>query len=88
MIDPTPTATSTTTGGTGSASSPTLCAQGDNTLTATGLNLTYNGGTSAWHRVETYRYYATDPVAGREHYTQAAGLASATGAPATSPAGP
>ncbi|WP_232533906.1 hypothetical protein [Plantactinospora sp. KBS50] len=30
-------------------------------------------------RVETYRYFATDPVAGYEHYTQAAGTLSATG---------
>ncbi|MEU2629345.1 glycosyl hydrolase [Kitasatospora sp. NPDC007106] len=77
------------------------------TLTATGLNLTHNGGTTAfdlavdantavgnatqlrisydctgdgtWDRVETYHYFATDPVAGWEHYTQTAGLASATG---------
>jgi hypothetical protein len=35
------------------------------------------GGT--YGRVETYRYFATDPIAGTEQYTQAAGLASATG---------
>ena len=29
--------------------------------------------------METYRYFATDPVAGYEHYTQDAGLSSATG---------
>ncbi|MFC7178896.1 glycosyl hydrolase [Kitasatospora paranensis] len=79
------------------------------TLTATGLDLTYNGGTTdfdlavdantsvgnatqlrlsydctgdgSWDRVETYHYYATDPVAGWEHYTQTTGLESATGTP-------
>ncbi|MFC4019067.1 glycosyl hydrolase [Micromonospora sp. GCM10011542] len=39
-------------------------------------DLTGNGG---WERVETSRYFATDPVPGYEHYTQNAGLASATG---------
>ncbi|PZF86393.1 hypothetical protein C1I99_28910, partial [Micromonospora deserti] len=39
-------------------------------------DLTGNGG---WERVETYRYFATDPVPGYEHYTQQAGLLSATG---------
>ena len=76
-------------------------------FTATGLNLTYAGGQTAfdlfldagtavgngvqvrvsydltgngsWDRVETYRYFATDPVTGYEHYTQAAGLASSSG---------
>lgn len=32
-----------------------------------------------WDRTETYRYFATDPVPGYEHYTQASGLRSATG---------
>ncbi|MFC4534511.1 glycosyl hydrolase [Sphaerisporangium dianthi] len=36
-------------------------------------------GDGAYDRVETYRYFATDPVSGWEHYTQAAGLASSTG---------
>ncbi|MGK5675947.1 glycosyl hydrolase, partial [Micromonospora sp. URMC 106] len=40
-------------------------------------DLTGNGG---WERVETYRYFATDPVPGYEHYTQQSGLHSATGA--------
>ncbi|WP_372495095.1 glycosyl hydrolase [Micromonospora phytophila] len=40
-------------------------------------DLTGNGG---WERVETYRYFATDPVPGYEHYTQNSGLLSATGA--------
>nr|BFE60621.1 hypothetical protein GCM10020063_051470 [Dactylosporangium thailandense] len=35
------------------------------------------GGT--YGRVETYRYFATDPVAGTEQYTQSAGLASSSG---------
>jgi endoglucanase Acf2 len=37
-------------------------------------------GNGSWDRVETYNYFATDPVAGWEHYTQAAGLSSVTGA--------
>ncbi|WP_308188801.1 glycosyl hydrolase [Streptacidiphilus sp. ASG 303] len=36
-------------------------------------------GDGSWDRTETYRYFATDPVAGWEHYTQAAGLASSSG---------
>ena len=37
-------------------------------------------GDGTWDRVETYRYFATDPVVGWERYTQSAGLLSATGA--------
>ncbi|WP_033339979.1 glycosyl hydrolase [Catenuloplanes japonicus] len=37
-------------------------------------------GDGTFDRVETYRYFATDPVGGYEHYTQAAGLASSSGA--------
>ncbi|MFC7548123.1 glycosyl hydrolase [Plantactinospora sp. GCM10030261] len=36
-------------------------------------------GNGTWERVETYRYFATDPIPGYEHYTQQAGLLSATG---------
>ncbi|MEV4389239.1 glycosyl hydrolase [Micromonospora sp. NPDC049580] len=36
-------------------------------------------GNGSWDRTETWRYFATDPVPGYEHYTQNAGLASATG---------
>jgi hypothetical protein len=36
-------------------------------------------GNGSWERVETYRYFATDPVPGYEHYTQAAGLQSSSG---------
>ena len=36
-------------------------------------------GNGIFDRVETYRYFATDPVPGYEHYTQTAGLHSATG---------
>jgi endoglucanase Acf2 len=77
-------------------------------FTATGLNLTYGGGTTnfdlfvdagsvvgnatqvrvsydltgngSWDRVETYRYFATDPVAGYEHYTHGQSLLSSSGA--------
>ncbi|GAA1150492.1 carbohydrate-binding protein [Streptomyces hebeiensis] len=36
-------------------------------------------GDGTWDRTETYRYFATDPEPGYEHYTQASGQASATG---------
>jgi endoglucanase Acf2 len=36
-------------------------------------------GDGTWDRVETYRYFATDPVTGYEHYTQTTGLLSSTG---------
>ncbi|MER5887621.1 glycoside hydrolase family 16 protein [Streptomyces sp. NPDC001941] len=36
-------------------------------------------GDGTWDRTETYRYFATDPVPGFEHYTEGAGLVSATG---------
>ncbi|MEU1843029.1 glycosyl hydrolase [Micromonospora sediminicola] len=36
-------------------------------------------GDGSFDRVETYRYYATDPVTGVEHYRQTQGLTSATG---------
>ncbi|MDF3298895.1 glycosyl hydrolase [Streptomyces tropicalis] len=36
-------------------------------------------GDGNWDRVETYRYYATDPLPGWEHYTDGAGLVSSTG---------
>ena len=36
-------------------------------------------GNGSFDRVETYRYFATDPVGGYERYTQAAGLASSSG---------
>jgi len=50
---------------------------GNATQVRVSYDLTGNGG---FERVETYRYFATDPVTGYEHYTQAAGLGSATGA--------
>ena len=44
------------------------------------LQLSYDcTGDGSWDRVETYRYFATDPVAGWEHYTQHAGTVSVTG---------
>ncbi|MEV7087931.1 glycoside hydrolase family 16 protein [Streptomyces sp. NPDC093085] len=36
-------------------------------------------GDGVWDRTETYQYFATDPLPGYEHYTQARGLKSATG---------
>ncbi|MEU8257365.1 glycosyl hydrolase [Micromonospora inaquosa] len=103
-------------GAAGSAATTTVAAANGNhdgtptnaqVFTATGLNLAYAGGQTAfdlfvdagtavgngvqvrisydltgngsWERVETLRYFATDPVPGYEHYTQNAGLSSATG---------
>ena len=39
-------------------------------------DLTANG---SWDRVETYNYFATDPVVGTENYTQSRGVLSSTG---------
>ncbi|HEX6497658.1 MAG TPA: glycosyl hydrolase [Micromonosporaceae bacterium] len=36
-------------------------------------------GDGTYDRVETYHYYATDPVPGYEHYTQSTGLMSSSG---------
>ncbi|TDB73425.1 glycosyl hydrolase [Micromonospora sp. KC723] len=36
-------------------------------------------GDGTVERVETYRYFATDPLPGYEHYTQSAGLLTSTG---------
>lgn len=36
-------------------------------------------GDGTWDRTETYQYFATDPLSGYEHYTQARGLKSSTG---------
>lgn len=44
------------------------------------LRLSYDlTGNGSWDRVETYRYFATDPLPGYEHYTQNARLLNATG---------
>jgi len=37
-------------------------------------------GDGTWDRVETYHYFATDPLMGYQHYTQAAELLSSSGA--------
>ncbi|GAB7047704.1 glycosyl hydrolase [Catenuloplanes indicus] len=53
---------------------------GTNVGNGTQLRVSYDlTGDGSFDRVETYRYFATDPVGGYEHYTQAAGLASSTG---------
>jgi hypothetical protein len=36
-------------------------------------------GDGSWDRVETYRYFATDPVPGPENYTESIGLSSSKG---------
>ena len=36
-------------------------------------------GNGSWDRVETYHYFATDPILGYEHYTQASRLLSSSG---------
>ncbi|MEV6019256.1 glycosyl hydrolase [Streptomyces sp. NPDC051997] len=47
---------------------------------ATQIQLSYDcTGDGDWNRVETYRYFATDPLPGWEHYTETSGLLSATG---------
>jgi hypothetical protein len=44
------------------------------------LRVSYDlAGDGSYERVETYNYFATDPVAGWEQYTQTRGLRSATG---------
>jgi len=37
-------------------------------------------GDGSWDRVETYQYFATDPIPDAEQYTQAAGILTADGA--------
>ncbi|MGY0003035.1 glycosyl hydrolase [Micromonospora sp. I033] len=49
---------------------------GNGTQVRVSYDLTGDGSVD---RVETYRYFATDPVTGWEHYTEASGLHSATG---------
>ena len=39
----------------------------------------FESGNGSFDRVETFNYFATDPVAGYEHYTQASGFHSSTG---------
>lgn len=48
---------------------------------AVAVRVSYDAtGDGTVDRTETYTYFATDPVPGAEHYTQAAGITSATGA--------
>jgi hypothetical protein len=51
-------------------------AVGNATQVRLSYDLTGNGSVA---RVETYRYFATDPVPGYEHYTQAPRLQSSSG---------
>jgi endoglucanase Acf2 len=47
---------------------------------ATQMRISYDlTGNGSFERVETYRYFATDPVPGYEHYTQDRQLLNATG---------
>ncbi len=47
---------------------------------ATQVRISYDlTGNGSWERVETYRYFPTDPVVGYEHYTQNQQLLSSTG---------
>jgi hypothetical protein len=53
---------------------------GVNVAHAPQVRLSYDlTGDGTWDRVDTYRYFATDPTAGYERYTSAVGLASSTG---------
>ena len=49
---------------------------GNGTRASVSYDLTGDG---TWDRVETYRYFATDPAPGTERYTQAVGIEQATG---------
>ncbi|GAA3609220.1 glycosyl hydrolase [Microlunatus ginsengisoli] len=47
---------------------------------ATQVRISYDlTGNGSWDRVETYRYFPTDPIPGYEHYTQNQQLLSSTG---------
>lgn len=47
---------------------------------ATQVRVSYDfTGNGSWDRLETYNYFATDPVAGYQHYTQASGVKTSTG---------
>ena len=51
------------------------------TTNATQVRLSYDlTGNGSVDRVETYRYFATDPVPGYEHHTEAGRLQSSSGA--------
>jgi hypothetical protein len=53
---------------------------GSNVGNASQIRVSYDlTGNGSWDRVETYTYFATDPVTGWEHYTQASGVKTATG---------
>jgi len=53
---------------------------GDRVGSAVQLRVSYDlTGDGSWERVETYRYFATDPLPGAERYTQDAGLLSGFG---------
>ncbi|OLB76747.1 MAG: hypothetical protein AUI14_17850 [Actinobacteria bacterium 13_2_20CM_2_71_6] len=52
-------------------------AVGNGTQVRVSYDLTGDG---TFDRVETYHYFATDPVNGYEHYTQGTGLLSSSGA--------
>ncbi len=48
--------------------------------TAAQVRVSYDlTGDGTWDRVETYRYFAVDPLPGAEQYTPQVGLLSATG---------
>jgi hypothetical protein len=53
---------------------------GESVGSATQVRVSYDlTGDGSWDRVETYRYFATDPLPGLELYTQDAGLLAAQG---------
>jgi hypothetical protein len=67
---------------TGGSTSFTLAVDaGEAVGSATQLRISVDlTGDGNWDRVETYRYFATDPVPGAELYTQSAELLAADGA--------
>ena len=53
---------------------------GNGVGSATQVRISYDlTGDGSWDRVETYRYFPTDPIPGYEHYTQAQQLLSSSG---------
>ncbi|HCT79262.1 MAG TPA: glycoside hydrolase, partial [Micromonosporaceae bacterium] len=67
--------------GAGSTSFDLFLDAGGTVANGTQVRVSYDlTGNGSWDRVETYRYFATDPVAGWEHYTQTVGLQGSSGA--------
>jgi hypothetical protein len=67
--------------GAGTTSFDLFLDAGTTVANGTQIRVSYDlTGNGSWDRVETYRTFATDPAPGWEHYTQAVGLQSSSGA--------